>query len=74
MRLTALASLLTLAGCSGPARWVKEGATQTDWANDHQWCELYAKQMNGNTSWSSGFSHGLLVQGCLEERGWVKAH
>jgi hypothetical protein len=61
-----------LLGCFAPAVYVKPGATQTEWADDHQFCELYAQRMNENTTWSRGITHAAIVRGCLEERGWQR--
>ncbi len=67
-----LAALSGLAvACGTPSYFVKPGATQLDWANDHQFCELYAQQMNENTSWSRGITHNAIVRNCLAERGWT---
>ncbi len=67
--LGALAGLA--AACAGTTYYVKPGATRADWANDHQLCELYARQMNENTSWSRGITHAAIVRECLAERGWA---
>ncbi len=65
-----VAAVLASAACAHS--YVKPGATQEDWANDHQFCELYAQRLNENTSWSRGMTHNALVRECLEERGWTR--
>ncbi len=69
MRLVLVA--LGFAIACAAVRYEKPDATQMDWANDHQFCELYAQRLNENDTWSRGFTHNMIVRRCLVERGWT---
>lgn len=71
-RLITIATAAAALGCFPPVLYTRPGATRMDWANDHQFCELYAQRMNENDTWSKGFTHNMIVRQCLEERGWQR--
>lgn len=71
-RLISIATVAATLGCFPPALYARPGATKMDWANDHQFCELYARRMNEDTSWARGITHNAIMRQCLEERGWQR--
>ena len=64
-----LGAISLMSGCSS-MHWHKDGASQENFANDHQYCALYARALNENTTWSRGFTENALKKQCMEERGW----
>lgn len=59
-----------LISCSH-GQWYKDGATQYDFANDKQYCELYARALNDNNTWSRSWTEAAKQKQCMYERGWA---
>lgn len=53
-----------LASCS--TIYTKPGASQMDFANDKQFCALYAQKLAGGP----GFAANMKMRECMQERGW----
>lgn len=66
-----LVCLIGLVACAGKA-WRKPGATAEDFGRAKWECRLYSKALNDNTTWSKGFTEGLLFKECMRDHGWLE--
>jgi uncharacterized protein YceK len=69
--LLLIAAIGLFSGCAS-TRWYKDGASQEDFANQKEFCVLYARATNDNTTWSRGFTEGVAAKQCMEEHGWSR--
>lgn len=63
---TLLLSLLALSTGCATVRWVKPGSTQADYAEDKQYCELYAVAV------VKRIYRPAKIHECMQERGWTE--
>lgn len=54
------------------SRWTRDGATQMEFANDKQFCALYARRLNENYTWTRALTESDLFNQCMWERGWQR--
>lgn len=66
-----LAALVLLFSACAATKWVKQGSTMADFANDKQFCVLYAKNTNENYSAYRGLWTAKIFDECMQERGWT---
>lgn len=69
MRFSWMLLLVFSTGCAA-TQWAKNGAGREEFANDKQYCNLYAQQMNENYSALRGAWHNKIFGECMTERGW----
>jgi hypothetical protein len=63
--------VLWFSACAA-TNWSKQGATKADFANDKQFCSLYARNINENYSLMRQVWTDKIFDECMSDKGWEK--